>query len=223
MVESTTPNKGETGKTQYQDNMALYMVDVEDEILFLYEKNPQTNIWKPLADRHVVNHPHKGGVTVKISKEVTGPFGEHDKPFAMEILYWEDGMTMSKTVTASLKDGDAITLQHVEIGSELEIREAVDTLKYDISISQKNQDGSYLVETPALENKDQNIAVMTCEITGMPGDVVELKVTNKNTEDATPDTGIHLDKNLYVWMLILISITAVLFFWRRKKNRIERE
>ena len=69
---------------------------------------------------------------------------------------------MSKTVTASLKDGDAITLQHVEIGSELEIREAVDTLKYDISISQKNQDGSYLVETPALENKDQNIAVMTC-------------------------------------------------------------
>ena len=38
MVESTTPNKGETGKTQYQDNMALYMVDVEDEILFLYEK-----------------------------------------------------------------------------------------------------------------------------------------------------------------------------------------
>lgn len=223
MVESTTPNKGETGKTQYQDNMALYMVDVEDEILFLYEKNPQTNIWKPLADRHVVNHPHKGGVTVKISKEVTGPFGEHDKPFAMEILYWEDGMTMSKTVTASLKDGDAITLQHVEIGSELEIREAVDTLKYDISISQKNQDGSYLVETPALENKDQNIAVMTCEITGMPGDVVELKVTNKNTEDATPDTGIHLDKNLYVWMLILISITVVLFFWRRKKNRIERE
>ena len=77
----------------------------------------------------MVNHPHKGGVTVKISKEVTGPFGEHDKPFAMEILYWEDGMTMSKTVTASLKDGDAITLQHVEIGSELEIREAVDTLK----------------------------------------------------------------------------------------------
>ena len=42
MVESTTPNKGETGKTQYQDNMALYMVDVEDEILFLYEKDPQT-------------------------------------------------------------------------------------------------------------------------------------------------------------------------------------
>ena len=37
-IESTTPNKGETGKTQYQDNMALYMVDVEDEILFLYEK-----------------------------------------------------------------------------------------------------------------------------------------------------------------------------------------
>ena len=38
MVESVTPNKGET---KYEDNLSLYMVDVEDEILFLYEKDPQ--------------------------------------------------------------------------------------------------------------------------------------------------------------------------------------
>lgn len=219
MVESSTPNKGVTGKTQYEDNMALYMVDVEDEILFLYEKDPQTNIWKPLADRHVVNHPHKGGVTVKITKEVTGPFGERDKPFAMEIFYREDGMKMGKTVTASVKNGEMITLQHVDIGSEIKITETVNTSKYDISISQKNQNGSYLPETPAVEK--ENAATMTCKITGMPGDVMELKVTNKNIEDATPDTGIHLEKNLYVWMLIIISITAVSFFWRRKKQNRE--
>ena len=61
MVESVTPNKGET---KYEDNLSLYMVDVEDEILFLYEKDPLKNTWKSLADRHIVNHPQKGGVTV---------------------------------------------------------------------------------------------------------------------------------------------------------------
>lgn len=221
MVESSTPDKGVTGKTQYQDNMALYMVDVEDEILFLYEKDSKTNTWKALADRHVVNHPHKGGVTVQITKEVTGPFGERDKPFALEIFYREDGMKMNKPVTASIKNGEMITLPHVDIGSEIKIAETVETSKYDISLSQKDQNGNYLQEIPAVEN--ENTATMTCEITGMPGDVIELRITNKNIEDATPDTGIYLEKSLYVWMLILISIAAVLFFWRRKKNRIERE
>ena len=41
MVESVTPNKKDKAdktKTQYQDNFNLYMVDVESDILFLYEK-----------------------------------------------------------------------------------------------------------------------------------------------------------------------------------------
>ncbi|WP_461809886.1 Cna B-type domain-containing protein [Faecalimonas sp.] len=221
MVESSTPNKGEIGRTQYEDNMALYMVDVEDEILFLYEKDSKTNTWKPLTDRHVVNHPHKGGVTVQIKKEVTGPFGKRDKLFPVEIIYREDGMKMSKTVTTSIKNGEMVTLEHVNIGSDIKIIETVDTSKYDIVISKKNQNGSYLPETPAVEM--ENTATMSCKITGMPGDVIELKITNKNIEDATLDTGIYLEESLYVWMLIIITIVSILFFWKRKKNKIERE
>lgn len=68
-------------KTQYQDNFNLYMVDVESDILFLYEKSPMTNTWRAVSDRHIVNHPQKGGVTVEITKEVTGPLGNRKKPY----------------------------------------------------------------------------------------------------------------------------------------------
>lgn len=222
MVETSTPYKGETGKVQYQDNLSLYMLDIENEILFLYEKNPETNAWKPLADRHVVNHPQKGGVTVQILKEVTGPFGELDKPFTVEISYREDGIKMNKQTTASVKNGEMITLSHVELGSDIKITETVDTSKYDISLSQKDQNGGYLQGISAVEN--QNTAVMTHKITGMPGDIIELKITNENVEDATPDTGIDLDEEPYLWMLVIISIASVFgFYQRRKKNRLDSE
>ena len=81
----------------------MYMVDVEDEILFLYERDPKTQEWKPLTDRHIVNHPQKGGVTVRIKKEVTGPFGERNKPFKMKIAYQEDGMQMNKQIKLLLR------------------------------------------------------------------------------------------------------------------------
>ena len=80
------------------------MVDAESEIIFLYEKSPAADTWKTLSDRHIVNHPKKGGVTVKITKEVTGPFGNRKKPFDIDILYWEDGQKLrSKRHKTSLK------------------------------------------------------------------------------------------------------------------------
>ena len=218
MVESSTPYKGVTGKTQYKDNLSLYMVEVENEIIFLYEKESGASIWKPLTDRHVVNHPHTGGVTVNIRKEVIGPFGDRDKTFDVAILYREDGMKMYKRVDAKIKNNEMITIQHVDIGSEIEITEAVDVSKYDVSLSQKGTGDSYLQAVQATEDKVQNTAVMKYTIHGMPEDVIELKITNQNTEDAKPNTGIHLENNLYIWMLTIISITAVLFFWRRKKK-----
>ena len=50
------------------------------------------------------------------------------------------------------------------------------------------------------------------------GDVIELKITNKNTE-SIPVTGIHLGKNQQVCMLLIISLAVGLIFWRRKKTR----
>ena len=79
-------------------------------------------------------------MTVEITKEVTGPLGNRRKPFAMNIIYWEDGQSLrSKTVRASMKNGDKITLKHVDIGSDIIITETVDTSKYRVWISQKEE------------------------------------------------------------------------------------
>ena len=223
MVESSTPYKDVTGKPQYKDNFSLYMVEVEDEIIFLYEKGTDARTWKPLTDRHVVNYPHKGGVTVSLKKEVTGPFGERDKRFEVTVLYREDGMKMYKRINTKLKHGEELVIPHVDIGSEIEITETVDLSKYDVSLAQKAAGDSYMQAVKATENAEQNTAFMKYTVNGMPGDVIELKITNQNTEDATPDTGIHLENSLYVWMLIIIIIAAIWFFWKRRKNRIERD
>ena len=109
-------------------------------------------------------------------------------------------------------------IEHVALGSVLKVTETVDTVKYDVSISRKNQNGDSLQKVDAEEN--DNEAVMEYSINGTPGDVIELEITNKNQEDATPNTGIDLDQKLYVGMLIIISIMSALFFWGRKKRVI---
>ena len=223
MVESVTPNKKDKAdktKTQYQDNFNLYMVDVESDILFLYEKSPMTNTWRAVSDRHIVNHPQKGGVTVEITKEVTGPLGNRKKPFDMEILYWEDGQKLrSKTIRTSLKHGDKVTLKNVDISSDIIITETVDTSKYAVSISKKEENDKY--SNPVQATSNGNTAVMKQQIEAARGDVIELKITNKNTE-SIPATGIHLAKNQQVCILLVISIAVGLIFWRKNKNKAMR-
>ena len=223
MVESVTPNKKDKAdktKTQYQDNFNLYMVDVESDILFLYEKSPMTNTWRAVSDRHIVNHPQKSGVTVEITKEVTGPLGNRKKPFDMEILYWEDGQKLrSKTIRTSLKHGDKVTLKNVDISSDIIITETVDTSKYAVSISKKEENDKY--SNPVQATSNGNTAVMKQQIEAARGDVIELKITNKNTE-SIPVTGIHLGKNQQACILLVISIAVGLIFWRKNKNKAMR-
>lgn len=220
MVESVTPNKKDKAdktKTQYQDNFNLYMVDVESDILFLYEKSPMTNTWRAVSDRHIVNHPQKGGVTVEITKEVTGPLGNRKKPFDMEILYWEDGQKLrSKTIRTSLKHGDKVTLKNVDISSDIIITETVDTSKYAVSISKKEENDKY--SNPVQATSNGNTAVMKQRIEAARGDVIELKITNENTQ-LIPETGVRLETSRHVWLLFAISIIMILFFRRRRKIR----
>ena len=55
-------------------------------------------------------------------------------------------------------------------------------------------------------------------INGKRGDVIELKITNENTEKI-PETGIHLQKSRHVWLLLIISIAAGLLLGRRMRIR----
>ena len=219
MVESVTPNKKDKAdktKTQYQDNFNLYMVDVESDILFLYEKSPMTNTWRAVSDRHIVNHPQKGGVTVEITKEVTGPLGNRKKPFDMEILYWEDGQKLrSKTIRTSLKHGDKVTLKNVDISSDIIITETVDTSKTLFRFLKKKRMISIKSSAGNIEWK---YTVMKQRIEAARGDVIELKITNENTQ-SIPETGVRLRTSRHVWLLFAISIIMILFFRRRRKIR----
>ena len=219
MVESITPNKmdkEDKTKTKYQDNLNLYMIDAESEIIFLYEKSPAADTWKALSDRHIVNHPKKGGVTVKITKEVTGPFGNRKKPFDIDILYWEDGQKLrSKRHKTSLKDGDTVTLQNVDISSEITITETVDTSKYNVWISKKEANGTYSI--PVKADLTEKTAVMKQKIEAAQGDVIELKITNENTQ-VIPETGVRLKTDRHVWLLLAISSIAILFLGKRRKK-----
>ena len=220
MVESVTPNKedkADKSKTQYQDNLTMYMMDVESEILFLYEKDLITNTWKALSDRHIVNHPVKGGLTVEITKEVTGPLGNRRKPFDIDIIYWEDGQKLqNKTIRTSVKHGSKITLQNVDISSEIIITETVDTSKYNVWISKKEQNDKY--SEPVQASQNGNTAILRQTIEGMHGDVIELKITNENTQ-SIPETGVQMGTSRHVWLLFAISIIMILFFRRRRKIR----
>ena len=83
----------------------------------------------------------------------------------------------------------------------------------------KNQNGDYLVETRIdAEENDNDSRYGPIRITGMPGDVIELRVTNKNQEDATPDTGIDLDQKPVCRNVDPYKYYAALFFWGRKKR-----
>lgn len=62
---------------------------------------------------------------------------------------------------------------------------------------------------------------MKQQIEAARGDVIELKITNKNTE-SIPATGIHLAKNQQVCILLVISIAVGLIFWRKNKNKAMR-
>ena len=115
-----------------------------------------TNTWRAVSDRHIVNHPQKGGVTVEITKEVTGPLGNRKKPFDMEILYWEDGQKLrSKTIRTSLKHGDKVTLKNVDISSDIIITETVDTSKYDfVSLPECSEWGVLMKNNDILAKED---------------------------------------------------------------------
>lgn len=55
-----------------------------------------------------------------------------------------------------------------------------------------------------------NTAVMKQRIEAARGDVIELKITNKNTQ-SIPETGVRLRTSRHVWLLLAISIVMVLF------------
>ena len=71
---------------------------------------------------------------------------------------------------------------------------------------------------PVQATSNGNTAVMKQRIEAARGDVIELKITNENTQ-LIPETGVRLRTSRHVWLLFAISIIMILFFRRRRKIR----
>ena len=71
---------------------------------------------------------------------------------------------------------------------------------------------------PVQATSNGNTAVMKQRIEAARGDVIELKITNENTQ-LIPETGVRLETSRHVWLLFAISIIMILFFRRRRKIR----
>ena len=108
------------------------------------------------------------------------------------------------------------TLKNVDISSDIIITETVDTSKYAVSISKKEENDKY--SNPVQATSNGNTAVMKQRIEAARGDVIELKITNENTQ-LIPETGVRLETSRHVWLLFAISIIMILFFRRRRKIR----
>lgn len=115
-----------------------------------------------------------------------------------------------------MKHGDKVTLKNVDISSDIIITETVDTSKYAVSISKKEENDKY--SNPVQATSNGNTAVMKQRIEAARGDVIELKITNENTQ-LIPETGVRLETSRHVWLLFAISIIMILFFRRRRKIR----
>ena len=137
-----------------------------------------------------------------------------------ELKEFSDKLNFILLKKYSLKHGDKVTLKNVDISSDITITETVDTSKYTVWISKKEEkDESY--SAPVEATMTGNTAVMKQRIEAARGDVIKLKITNKNTE-SIPETGIHLTKNQQVCILLVISIAVGLIFWRKNKNKAMR-
>ena len=101
------------------------------------------------------------------------------KPFDMEILYWGRWYKscVARQLELSLKHGDKVTLKNVDISSDIIITETVDTSKYAVSISKKEENDKY--SNPVQATSNGNTAVMKQRIEAARGDVIELKITTK--------------------------------------------
>lgn len=63
---------------------------------------------------------------------------------------------------------------------------------------------------PVQASQNGNTAILRQTIEGMHGDVIELKITNENTQ-SIPETGVQMGTSRHVWLLFAISIIMILF------------
>lgn len=151
-------------------------------------------------------------VALKITKTVTGNFGDKSKAFEFSMKV-DGGNTFDLTVngtalakgsqsdyTFSLKDGESIEIKGIPVGKQIVLAET-NADKYGVKFGENDM----ITSGP----RAVTIASLTAD--------TEIKV--ENYRDTPPDTGVFIDSLPYILIIACVAGAAALFLIRRRKKR----
>lgn len=151
-------------------------------------------------------------VALKITKTVTGNFGDKSKAFEFSMKV-DGGNTFDLTVngtalakgsqsdyTFSLKDGESIEIKGIPIGKQIVLAET-NADKYGVKFGENDM----ITSGP----RAVTIASLTADT----------EITVENDRNTQPDTGVFVDSLPYILIIACVAGVAALFLIRRRKKR----
>lgn len=151
-------------------------------------------------------------VALKITKTVTGNFGDKSKAFEFSMKV-DGGNTFDLTVngtalakgsqsdyTFSLKDGESIEIKGIPIGKQIVLAET-NADKYGVKFGENDM----ITSGP----RAVTIASLTADT----------EITVENDRNTQPDTGVFVDSLPYILIIACVAGAAALFLIRRRKKR----
>ena len=151
-------------------------------------------------------------VALKITKTVTGNFGDKNKEFQFSMKV-DGGNTFDLTVngtalakgsqsdyTFSLKHGGSIEIKGIPVGKQIVLAET-NADKYGVKFGENDM----ITSGP----RAVTIASLTADT----------EITVENDRNTQPDTGVFVDSLPYILMIACVAGVAALFLIRRRKNR----
>ena len=151
-------------------------------------------------------------VALKITKTVTGNFGDKSKAFEFSMKV-DGGNTFDLTVngtalakgsqsdyTFSLKDGESIEIKGIPVGKQIVLAET-NADKYGVKFGENDM----ITSGP----RAVTIASLTADT----------EITVENDRNTQPDTGVFVDSLPYILIIACVAGAAALFLIRRRKKR----
>lgn len=143
--------------------------------------------------------------TVTVTKKIEGNFGDKSKTFTFKYST-DNGATWKDA--GEIGNGGSLTIENVQIGSTLKIKETNATgYTMTAGSSAKTEDETHL-------GFDQTSYIIT--VNGVVADEV---ITVTNTNEVDVDTGISLDSLPYILILAVVVLGAAAVVIRKRKNR----
>ena len=148
--------------------------------------------------------------TVTVKKQVSGNFADTTKAFTFQYRLSQDGAWVDAT---SLTHNGTFTIENVQIGSTLQIREKPEGYTPSVGSDQTTAGENHLTGASAAD--EQSVVWYTATVNGVqPNETI----TFTNNRTTTPDTGVLLDSLPYLLILAVVALGVVLMIVRRRRD-----